>query len=114
MMYARLKLARNILTEDGTIFISIDNNEVANLKKVCDEIFGEKNFVSLVSVENNPKGRKNSAHISVSSEHLLIYARNIKKSYFKEVIPKNAKDMTLDENGRYVHNSGKRILYRLN
>lgn len=110
MMYSRLKLARNVLTEDGAIFISIDNNEVANLKKICDEIFGEKNFISLVSVENNPKGRKNSAHISVSSEHLLIYARDIKKSYFKEVIPKNATDMTLDENGRYVHNSGKRVL----
>jgi adenine-specific DNA-methyltransferase len=45
MMYPRLKLARNLLTDDGVIFISIDDNEVNNLKKLCDEIFGEENFV---------------------------------------------------------------------
>ena len=60
MMYPRLKLARNLLSEDGVIFISIDDNEVDNLKKMSDEIFGEDNFVALLSVENNPKGRKNS------------------------------------------------------
>ncbi len=46
MMYPRLKLARNLLTEDGVIFISIDDNEVHNLRKVCDEVFGEGNFVA--------------------------------------------------------------------
>lgn len=48
MMYPRLKLARNLLTDDGIIFISIDDNEAANLKKVCDEIFGENNFLAQV------------------------------------------------------------------
>lgn len=109
-MYPRLLLSRDLLSEDGVIFISIDNNELYNLKLICDEIFGEENFISNLSVENNPKGRKNSDHISVSSEYLLMYARNINESIFKEVIPKNASDMTKDENGRYVHNSGKRIL----
>ena len=46
MMYSRLRLARNLLTDDGVIFISIDDNEQANLKRICDEIFGEQNFVS--------------------------------------------------------------------
>ena len=48
MMYPRLKLARNLLTDDGVIFISIDDNEVANLKKICDEIFDESNFISIL------------------------------------------------------------------
>lgn len=110
MMYPRLKLARNLLTEDGVIFISIDDNEVHNLRKVCDEVFGEINFIGTLSVENNPKGRKNSDFISVSSEYLHSYARNKSVTYFIENIPKNANDMTEDENGNYVHNSGKRVL----
>ena len=61
-------------------------------------------------MENNPKGRKNSAFISVSSEYCLIYAKSIPNSYFIENVPKKASDMCLDENGKYVHNSGKRVL----
>lgn len=110
MMYPRLKLARNLLKDDGVIFISIDDNEVTNLKNICDEIFGEENFIGTLSVENNPKGRKNSAFISVSSEYCVIYAKNKNNSEFVENIPKQAKDMTKDENGRFVHNSGKRVL----
>lgn len=110
MMYPRLKLARDLLTDDGVIFISIDDNEQANLKRLCDEIFGEENFVGSLTVENNPKGRKNSDFISVSSEYCVIYSKNKEESYFIENIPKPSDDMTLDENGRYVHNSGKRVL----
>ena len=110
MMYPRLKLARNLLKDDGVIFISIDDNEVANLRKLCDEIFGEDNFISLLSVENNPKGRKNSKFISVSNEYCLIYCKNIEETSFIENIPKNINDMKLDEDGNYVHNSGKRVL----
>ena len=110
MMYPRLKLARELLSDDGVIFISIDDNEVENLKKICIEIFGQDNFVGILSVENNPKGRKNSSFISVSSEYCIICAKNKSKSYFVENVPKKASDMTLDEDGRYVHNSGKRVL----
>ena len=110
MIYSRLSLARNLLTHDGVIFISIDDNEVENLKKICCELFGEDNFIGMLSVENNPKGRKNSAFISVSSEYCLIFAKNKEQAYFIENVPKKASDMTLDENGRYVHNSGKRVL----
>lgn len=109
-MYPRLVLARDLLSDDGVIFISIDDNEQANLKLICDEIFNETNFIATLSVENNPKGRKNSSHISVSSEHLHMYAKNIEKSYFKEVIPKQSSDMSKDEQGRWVHKSGKRVL----
>lgn len=80
MMYPRLKVARDFLTEDGVIFISIDENEVENLKRLCDEIFGAKNFIAelIWSV-----GRKNdSKYISVSHEYILCYFRN--SDYIKE------------------------------
>lgn len=110
MIYPRLKVARDLLSDDGVIFISIDDNEVENLKKIGNEVFGIQNFVGMLSVENNPKGRKNSSFISISSEYCIIYAKNKSVSYFIENVPKQASDMTLDENGRYVHNSGKRVL----
>ena len=110
LMYSRLLLAKNLLSQDGVIFISIDDNEVENLKKICCEVFGQDNFIGMLSVENNPKGRKNSAFISVSSEYCFIFAKNKEKARFIENVPKKASDMTLDEDGRYVHNSGKRVL----
>ena len=110
MLYPRLRLAKDLLADDGVIFISIDDNEVENLKKMCSEVFGQENHVGLLSVENNPKGRKNSAFISVSSEYCLIFAKNKANSYFVENVPKKSSDMTLDDDGRYVHNSGKRVL----
>ena len=97
MIYSRLLLAKNLLSQDGVIFISIDDNEVENLKKICSEVFGQDNFIGMLSVENNPKGRKNSAFISVSSEYCLIFAKNKEKAYFIENVPKKASDMTLDE-----------------
>lgn len=110
MIYPRLKLARNLLRDDGVIFISIDDNEIANLKRVCDEIYGNQNFVGVLSVENNPKGRKNSAFVSVSSEYCMIYAKSKNNTFFVENIPKKSTDMTVDEDGNFVHGSGKRVL----
>ena len=110
MLYPRLRLAKDLLADDGVIFISIDDNEVENLKKMCSEVFGQENHVGLLSVENNPKGRKNSAFISVSSEYCLIFAKNKANSYFVENVPKKSSDMTLDDDGAYVHNRGKRVL----
>lgn len=109
-MYPRLQLARDLLDKDGVIFISIDDNEISNLRLLCDDIFGAENFIACLSVENNPKGRKNSDFISVSSEYCLIYSKNKESAYFVENVPKAASDMTHDENGNYVHNSGKRVL----
>ncbi|MBX9596953.1 MAG: site-specific DNA-methyltransferase [Burkholderiales bacterium] len=80
MMYPRLKLARNLLKDDGVIFISIDDNEVHNLRKICDEIFGEDNFITCLIWA---AGKKNdSRFISVSHEYILVYVKN--KSYFVE------------------------------
>lgn len=109
-MYPRLYIAKQLLKDEGVIFISIDDNEIAQLKILMDEIFGEENFIGILSVENNPKGRKNSDFISVSSEYLLVFAKDKQKSYFVENVPKNASDMSEDEDGNYVHNSGKRVL----
>lgn len=75
MMYPRLKLARNLLTDDGVIFISIDDNEQSNLKKLCDEVFGEDNFISnIIWYKNNSKG--NVKTISCVTEYVLCYAKN--------------------------------------
>lgn len=80
-MYPRLILARDLLSEDGVIFISIDDNEQGNLKLVCDEIFGEENKLGLISVVNNLKGRSDDEFFATSNEFLLCYSRS--KSYAK-------------------------------
>ena len=71
MMYPRLKLLHKLLSNEGIIFISIDDNELASLKLCCDEIFGSSNFIGYLSVEINPKGRKNSDFISISNDYWL-------------------------------------------
>jgi adenine-specific DNA-methyltransferase len=76
MIYPRLFLARNLLTDDGTVVVSIDDNEVDNLKKICNEIFGEENFIAQVAVLTNPKGRVMDRHFSRTHDYLLIYAKN--------------------------------------
>ena len=75
MMYPRLRLARNLLKDSGVIFISIDDNEQANLKAICDEIFGEENFIA--SITRNTNSSKNqSLYISVSHEYCLVYSKD--------------------------------------
>lgn len=110
MMYPRLKLVSKLMSEKGVIFISIDENELFNLKMICDEIFGANNFGALLSVENNPKGRKNSSFISTTNDYCLIYLKDKSIAEFVENIPKNSKDLTPDDDGNLVHNSGKRVL----
>ena len=77
MIYPRLKISKNLLTDDGVIFISIDDNEVKNLKNICDEIFGGGNFVSQLIWQNKKGGGNDSKHIAVEHEYILVYARNI-------------------------------------
>ena len=73
MIYSRLMLARNLLTEDGAIFISIDDNELENIQKICDEIFGEDNFIATMIWQ---QGKKSSGNlIGVNHEYLLVYAK---------------------------------------
>ncbi|MBL7869738.1 MAG: site-specific DNA-methyltransferase [Flavobacterium lindanitolerans] len=76
MMYPRLKLARNLLTEDGVIFISIDDNEVHNLRKICDEIFGEGNFMANIVWQKKFSRSNDATYFSTMHDHILCYARN--------------------------------------
>ena len=80
MMYPRLYLARNLLREDGVIFISIDDNEAANLKLLCDEIFGDDNFVGQISVVGNPRGRDYGG-IARMHDYVLAYKKSEKSSF---------------------------------
>jgi len=75
MIYPRLKLAKTLLSDDGVIFISIDDHEQENLKKLCDEVFGEVNYISKIAVVNNLKGRNDKADIATCHEYVLIYAK---------------------------------------
>lgn len=74
MMYPRLKLARNLLTDDGVIFISIDDNEVHNLRKICDEIFGEGNFIADI-IWQKKTGSADSNGLSIVTENILCFAK---------------------------------------
>lgn len=84
MIYPRLRLARDLLRDDGVIFISIDDNEVANLRKICDEVFGERNFVACLVWEKKKKGAFLSKAITNMKEYIFIYSKNI--SFFEGLI----------------------------
>ena len=75
MLYPRLKLARNILSDDGAIFISVDDNEVENAKKIGKEIFGEDGFIAQLVVVSNLKGRNDGKHFASCHEYLLVFAK---------------------------------------
>lgn len=77
MMYPRLKLARNLLKEDGVIFISIDDNEVHNLRKICDEVFGEDNFIAKFVWKKRSGGGYSNALLSVNQEYILMYSKTL-------------------------------------
>lgn len=76
MMYPRLKLARDLLSDDGVIFISIDDNEIENLSKICNEIYGENNFIGRMTLLSNPRGSQNSKNLSYVHESILMYSKN--------------------------------------
>ena len=80
MLYPRLKVAKNLLSDDGVIFISIDDGEQDNLKKVCDEIFGYPNYIGNLLWEGN--GKNDSKYISESHEYVLVYAKSLR--YLKD------------------------------
>lgn len=77
MIYPRLRLARNLLTDDGVIFISIDDNEAHNLRKICDEVFGEDNFISEIVWERSYAPINMVKHFSKSHDYILCYAKHI-------------------------------------
>lgn len=77
MIYPRLRIARDLLTDDGVIFISIDENEIHNARKLCDEVLGSSNFIGCIANVNNPKGRSDDKYIATAHEYLLAYAKNM-------------------------------------
>lgn len=104
MIFPRLMLARNLLNDEGLIFISIDDNEQGNLKKICDEVFGAENFISTIPILSNPRGRQSSKHVALTHEYLLIYSKNIRNSvvYGSKLTAEQEKEYSEeDEYGRY-------------
>lgn len=77
MIYSRLMLARNLLTDDGVIFISIDDNEVDNLRKICSEVFGATNFIATYLKQSKVGGGSDSKFVVKEHEYCLVYAKNI-------------------------------------
>ena len=98
-MYPRLKLARDLLKEDGVIFISIDDNEQANLKIMCDEIFGEENFVGELIIKNNPGGRDYGG-IAITHEYIFAYSKQ-DDTELNLVFDKEKKFSFKDEKGEF-------------
>ena len=90
MMYPRLRLAANLLRDDGVIFISIDDAELYNLKKLCDEVFGEENYVATLVYDKN---RKNDAkYFSVGHEYMLVYFKSAAIIYEKGIVLRATKE----------------------
>lgn len=102
-MYPRLYIARRLLRDDGVIFVSIDDNEVAQLRLLMDEIFGEENYVRELTVINNLKGNNDEFAFAGTHEYLLVYAKDINKTEFKElnIDEDEMEDWEEDEYGYY-------------
>ncbi|MCC8056876.1 site-specific DNA-methyltransferase [Cloacibacillus sp.] len=92
MIYPHLRLAKDLLRDDGAVFISCDDNEVNNLRKICDDIFGASNFISQVIVQTNPRGRTFDRFIAKMHEYIIVYSKNIGFDALRE-IPKDDKAM---------------------
>lgn len=111
MVYSRLHLAKNLLTDNGVIFISIDDSEVKNLKNICDEVFGASNFVAQLIWQNKKGGGNDSTHIAIEHEYILTYAKNISllgefyEAYSDDYIKRYKEE---DEIGRYFWDTFKR------
>lgn len=94
MMYPRLRLARNLLTDDGVIFVSVDDGEVHNLRKICDELFGGENFKSDISWQKRYTRSNNTVDFTTVVEHVLVYAKS--DGFIVNLLPR-----TEDADARY-------------
>lgn len=103
MIYPRLRLARDLLRDDGVIFISIDDNEVANLRKICDEVFGERNFVAQFVWNSSTGGGIRSKLVNKNHEYALLYAKN------KEILPMFFAPLSLEAIKQYNKKDEKGI-----
>jgi len=104
MMYPRLKVARNLLADDGVIFISIDDNEQANLKKLLDDIFGEDNFIGNIAWESKTKSQNTKTaydKLQPKIEHIFCYSKGYSKYHFNLLTREQKKYDLVDEKGPY-------------
>lgn len=105
MIYPRLLLARDLLTNDGVIFISIDDNEENNLQNICNEIFGVSNYITKLYVQVNPRGRNLDQYVAKTCEPVLCYAKNGNAQRIINKVKKDERMMSeynrVDENGVY-------------
>ena len=110
MMYPRLKLARNLLKDDGVIFISIDDNEVSNLRKICDEVFGEENCIGTISRATGTRMGSGSRGIARELDYLLIYSKT--DTTLLRKLPMTSEELSIynqeDERGKYLTRSLRR------
>jgi adenine-specific DNA-methyltransferase len=88
MMYPRLKLARNLLQDDGVIFLSIDDCEVQNLRTICDEVFGQENFIAQIVWEKMYTTKNDASQISASHDYILVYAKQTGESASVGLLPR--------------------------
>ena len=95
MMYPRLSIARDLLTDDGVVFISIDDSEQENLKRICNEIFGEENFIDILIWKKLYGGKNDSKWFSHYHDYILVYAKN-KLLFYPKLLPRDEK-----QNERY-------------
>lgn len=106
MMMPRLYLAKSLLREDGVIFVSIDDNEVHNLRLLMNEIFGEENYLGTISNTNNPKGRSDDKYIATAHEYIIVFAKLI------ESLKWGGFELTYEVTKRYNKTDGKGEKYR--
>ena len=100
MIYSRLMIARNLLRDDGVIFISIDDNEIENLRKICDEIYGTESFVAQLSIIVKTEGRQYGS-FAKTHEYCLVYAKSISKLATNEIKIENGKFKYYDSKGGF-------------
>lgn len=109
MMYSRLMVARSLLSEDGVIFISIDDNEVENLRKICDEVFGGVNFITQIIWQKIHSIKNDAKFFSENHEYSLVYSKN-KECYHVGLLPRtaemNERYKNLDNDSRGPWQSG--------
>ena len=111
-MYPRLVLARELLSDDGVIFISIDDNEQANLKIICDEIFGEENFIVDIKWANKEGGgSSDSSHFKIKDEHVISYGKSKSNVTINGISPTNEERYT--QSDEHVNTRGKYYLQKL-
>jgi adenine-specific DNA-methyltransferase len=114
MMYSRLLISRQLLKEDGVIFISIDDNEVHHLRKLCDEVFGEENFVSEIIWQKGAGTQNDNKYIATNHEYILAYCKSKENTIFYNLPPSKEMLRNYNLSDEFENERGKYTLRNLN